>query len=495
MKRAIGVALFFMSLGTTVASAADLLSVYQDALASDPAIREADATRKASRESRPQAWAALLPQISGNASLTRGTQDSTQTTPQNVDANGQVLVFTRRAHITPDTKTWAINLRQNLFSWQNWATLRAANYQVAQAEADYQAAEQDLILRAAQRYFGVLSAQDTLEAQQAALDAFSRQLDQANKRFEVGLIAITDVQETKSARDQAAAAVIAAKRSLATAEEQLREVTGQKYDRLARPGDNMPLKSPEPAAEQQWVDVSLEQNLALISSRLQADAARENVQVAFGGHLPTIDAVATRDHSKGDGDARFDPLPTIPFPSESNDKTYGLQVTVPIFSGGLTQSRVRQSQYQWIAAKERVVRTSRATERAARDAYLGVISNMARVEALRQALESSQTALKATEAGYEVGTRTSVDVLDARRLLVQAQTNYAQSRYDYLLTVITLRQAAGNLDQKTLEELNQLLTVIVPTAPTEPGTPVPIPGQPAPAQPAPGQPTPPPPAR
>lgn len=475
MKRVFGVALLSLSAATTV-SAADLLSVYQDAVANDPAIREADATRKASRENRPQAWAALLPQISGQASLTRGEQDQSQTTVQNVTAAGQPVVVQRQVHVEPDTTQWAINLRQNLFSWSNWATLRAANYQVAQAEADYQAAEQDLISRAAARYFAVLSAQDTVEAQQAALDAFSRQLDQANKRFEVGLIAITDVQETKSARDQAAADVIAAKRALATAEEQLREVTGQKYDQFARPGATMPLKSPEPNVEQNWVDISMEQNLALVSSRLQADQARENVKVAFGGHLPTIDIVATRDHSKGDGDAQFDPtLPLINAPSRTDDKTYGLQVTVPLFSGGLTQSRVRQSQYQWIAAKERVTRTSRATERAARDAYLGVISNMARVEALRQGLESSQTALKATEAGYEVGTRTSVDVLDSRRLLVQAQTAYSQSRYDYLLTVISLRQAAGNLDKPTLDELNALLTVTTPSVPTAPGAPVTVP--------------------
>jgi outer membrane protein len=474
MKLAFGVALLSLSAATTTVSAADLVSVYQDALANDPAIREADATRKATREGRPQALAALLPQLTGQASLTRGKQDSEQNSIRGTADNP--VVVTQKIHLEPDQTAWAINLRQNLFSWSNWATLRAANYQVAQAEADYQAAEQDLIARAAARYFAVLSAQDTVEAQQAALDAFSRQLDQANKRFEVGLIAITDVQETKSARDQAAADVIAAKRQLATAEEQLREVTGQKYDQFSRPGVTMPLKSPDPNVEQNWVDISMEQNLALVSSRLQADQARENVRVAFGGHLPTIDIVATRDHAKGEGDARFDPtLPLGPAPSVSDDKTYGLQVTVPIFAGGLTQSRVRQSQYSWIAAKERVTRTSRATERAARDAYLGVISNMARVEALRQGLESSQTSLKATEAGYEVGTRTSVDVLDARRLLVQAQTAYSQSRYDYLLTVISLRQAAGNLDKQTLDELNALLTVTVPTAPTAPGAPVTVP--------------------
>jgi outer membrane protein len=480
MKRALGIALLSLSAATGAAHAADLISVYQDALANDPAIREADATRKATRENRPQAVAALLPQLQGTASYQRGETDQTQPSAQTNPATGQVEVFPRQAKFRPDSTSWAINLRQNLFSWSNWAALRAANSQVAQAEADYAAAEQDLMVRTAQRYFGVLSAQDTVEAQQAALDAFARQLDQANKRFEVGLIAITDVQETKAARDRAAADVIASKRALATAEEQLREVTSQKYEQLSRPGDSMPLKSPDPASEQQWVDLSMEQNLALISSRLQSDTARENVRVAFGGHLPEIDLVATKDHAEGRGEAAFGNQqlglpPFSDFPTEANDKTYGLQVTIPLFSGGATQSRVRQSQYTWIAAKERVTRTSRATERAARDGYLGVISNMARVEALRQGLESSQTALKATEAGYEVGTRTSVDVLDARRLLVSAQTAYSQSRYDYLLSVIALRNAAGNLDKATLEELNALLTVTTPTAPTAPGTPVPVP--------------------
>jgi outer membrane protein len=488
MRRVISVALLSLSAAATV-QAADLLSVYQDALVNDPAIREADANRKAQREAKPQAWAALLPQIQGQAGYTRGTTDQTQPSAQNV--GDQVVFFDRQTVFHPDSTSWSVNLRQNLFSWSNWAALRAADSQVAQAEADFQTAEQDLILRTAQAYFNVLSAQDTVEANQAALDAFNRQFDQANKRFEVGLIAITDVQESKAARDQAAADVIAAKRSLASAEEQLREITGQKYDQLARPGVTMPLKSPQPASEDKWVELSMDQNPALISSRLAADTARENVRAAFGNHLPVLDAVATRDHSKGSGTAQVGTLdqglgPEIDFPTEANDKTYGLQITVPIFSGGLTQSRVRQSQYLWIAAKERVTRTSRSTERAARDAYLGVISNMARVEALRQGLESSQTALKATEAGYEVGTRTSVDVLDSRRQLVAAQTAYSQSRYDYLITVIGLRQAAGNLDKQTLEELNALLTVTTPTAPTAPGAPVIVPPpaqQPQPPQP------------
>src|SRR5204862_2544940 len=233
-----------------------------------------------------------------------------------------------------------------------------------------------------------------------SLEAISRQLDQANKRFEVGLIAITDVQEAKAARDTAAAAVIAAKRTLATSEDQLQEITGQKYEQLAKPGADMTLKSPEPADESRWVNLSLEQNLSLISSRLGAEIARDNVQIAIGGHLPTLELVAGRSYLKTNADENIPGLPFSDVDGKFNDRQIGLQLTVPLFAGGLTQSRVRQTQYLWSAAKEAVVQSSRATERQARDAYLGVISGIARVQALRQALESSRTALRATEAGY-----------------------------------------------------------------------------------------------
>jgi outer membrane protein len=234
----------------------------------------------------------------------------------------------------------------------------------------------------------------------------------------------------------------------------------------------MPLATPAPNDEQEWVNMALDQNTQLLSTRLASDIARENVRVAFGGHLPTINLVGTFGRSNDDGDAtirgagRFDP-----FPSDGTTKTYGVQVQVPIFSGGLTQSRVREQQYRWIAAKEAVTATSRATERAARDAYLGVISEMARVEALKQAVESSETSLKATEAGYEVGTRTSVDVLDQRRQLVANQTTYLNSRYTYLTNVVNLQLAAGTLDENTLETLNKLLTESVSAAPTAPNAP------------------------
>jgi len=209
------------------------------------------------------------------------------------------------------------------------------------------------------------------------------------------------------------------------------------------------------------VRTAMEQNAALISSRLAADIARDQVRGAFNGHLPSIDVVAGRTYTDSSGRRISSAVggQNTANASETYGKSLGLQITMPIFSGGVTQSRVRESQYRWIAAKERLERTSRTTERNARDAFLGVNSEIARVQALKQALESSRTALAATEAGYEVGTRTTVDVLNSRRLLIQAQTSYSAAKYSYLNNMIQLRLAAGDLDRSTIEQVNRLLTV------------------------------------
>ena len=453
------------------APAKDLIGVFEDALHNDPVIRQADANRLAAREARPQAWSAVLPQLNGTAAGTRDHNSGVQTqifqvcNPPACGPGQQPFVNAQ----LPDTINstgyqWALNLRQNIFSWSDWMNLKAAGSEVAQAEANYQAAEQQLILRSAQAYFVVLNSVDALTANQVSLEAISRQLDQANKRFEVGLIAITDVQEAKAAHDTAAAAVIAAKRTLATSVYQLQEITGQTYDQLSKPGTDMPLRSPEPADESRWVNISLEQNLNLVASRLAADIARDNVRVAFGGHLPSLDLVAARSYNQNTSDEIFSGQSFSDIFNKANDRQIGLQLTVPIFSGGYTQSKVREAQYRWIAAKEGVVQSSRATERAARDAYLGVIAGIARVQALQQALESSHTALKATEAGYDVGTRTAVDVLNARQKLVQSETDFSGARYDYIVSVLQLRFAAGNLDRAQLAEINNWLTLSVSTS-------------------------------
>ena len=240
-------------------------SVYERALQNDPLIREADANRLASRESKPQALAALLPQLNASGSYSDVDQEFARHDADAVrsDAIRTATWSPRDINTDSDYKAtqYDITLRQTLFRWDQWAALQRADAQVAQAEADYQAAQQDLILRTSQRYFDVLAAQDTVDAAQATLEAFSRQLEQADKRFEVGLIAITDVQEARAAHDQAAAAVIQAKRALATANELLRELTGEPFDTLAGPIDDLPLESPSPADEEQWVTSALEQNL------------------------------------------------------------------------------------------------------------------------------------------------------------------------------------------------------------------------------------------
>ncbi len=471
---------------SVTASSEDLLTIFDQAVVNDPLVREAEYTRKATREAKPQAWAAYLPQIGGQ--WTKGETDTTRTSLQPVlvpsdpaNPTTSPLVIQQQGQngsSNPETEGWNLQLNQSIFNWGQLVGLKQAGRVVAQADADYGVAQQDLALRVATRYFDVLAAQDNVQAQQASLEAISRQLEQADKRFEVGLIAITDVQEARAARDTSAADLIASKRALASAQEFLREITDMQYTALSTPRATMPLKMPEPADAQKWVEASMEQNLALTSSRLGADIARDDVRVAFGGHLPQVDLVVGASHFESEDTVTFDPIAGNGFPGGSapssqesdTDKSISLQVTVPIWSSGGTHSRVKQSEYRWQAAKQRLERVSRETERTARDAYLGVDSEISRVQALKQALESSRTALRATEAGYDVGTRTAVDVLTARQNLVAAYTAFARSRYDYMLNVLRLKQAAGILDRKALEDMNTWLE-----PPPPPGTPQPLP--------------------
>lgn len=442
------------------AHGADLTEIYHRALRSDPQLREAEATRSAALEAKPQALGALLPQLSGTGGYTHDDLESISQFPS-TDTNGDPVVVPLSTRARTYSTTWSVQLRQTLFRWDQFATLRQADARTAQAEVDFRAAQQDVIVRTAGAYFNVLAARDTLDAAQASSEAIVRQLEQAEKRFEVGLIAITDVEEARAAADQARATVIASKRTLATARDQLREVTGDSFDELARPGDDMPLVSPDPASEDQWVKAALDQNLALSSARIGADIARDAISIARSGHLPTLDLVARRSGTQNSGDTTyFDPAGAgslFGADSSNKDKQVGLQLTVPIYSGGATQSRVREAVYLHRAARERLERVARATERGTRDAYLGVITEISRVSALKQAVESSRTALAATEAGYDVGTRTAVDVLLSRQRLFDAQTSYARSRYDYVLNVLTLEQQAGTLDESRLARVNAWL--------------------------------------
>jgi outer membrane protein len=320
---------------------------------------------------------------------------------------------------------------------------------VAQARIDYESARQDLILRVAEAYFNVLASQDTLASERATKDAIARQLEQSTRRFEVGLIAITDVKESQAAYDDAIALEIAARRALASAKEALREVTGEYPETLATPGDEFPLIPPEPLIEQDWVDVALQQNSALESAKIGVEISRSNIQIAKAGHLPTVSLSASYGDNRTEGTNVND----------TTSKNIGIGFSLPIFSGGSTSSAVQEQVYLHRASRENYEKVARSTERQARDAYLGVIAEIARVRALARSVESNQTALEATEAGYDVGTRTTVDVLNSRESLFRAETQYARSKYDYLMNVLKLKQSAGTLAAADVSEIDNWLKV------------------------------------
>ena len=456
-------------LGACNAQAADLLAVFHRALQNDPQLREAEANRLASLESKPQALAALLPQLSASGTINKqvdeGLTSSTQIlAPAAPGQPAQQFPFSFDGRTTTTTHQYGLHLRQNLFNWSNWTALKRADSQLAQAEADYQAAQEDLIARVSQRYFDVLAAQDDLAAQEAALESVNHQLDQAQSRYDAGLIAITDVQEARAAHDSAVAAVIESKRQLASTRELLWEITGDAFDSLARPLEPFETQNPDPLDVDRWVGLALQQNLQLVSSRLAADIARENVSVAQGGHGPTLDLLASRQKSISNGDSVYpDGAPAGGSALDQTSHSIGLQLTFPIYSGGAVSSQVRQAVYLHRAAKERLERVARSTERDTRDAFLGVLSDVSRVKALRQAVESNTVALAATEAGYTAGTRTAVDVLESRRLWTLAQTNYSRSRYAYLINVLKLQLAAGILSEQSLDRINSGLREPPPT--------------------------------
>ncbi|MDX1442553.1 MAG: TolC family outer membrane protein [Gammaproteobacteria bacterium] len=442
---------------STPVLAEDLLDVYRMARTSDPQIQAAEYNYLAAKESKPQAWANYLPQV--NASASQGTTESESERDElDFDSQNQTVnVFRIDSASETDSLDWSVSLRQTLFNWGSIQQIQQAGAEVAKAEADFQAAQQELIVRVAEQYFNLLGAQDSLEAAQINKESIGRQLEQSKKRFEVGLIAVTDVQESQAAYDQAVAEEIAAQRQVTTAREQMRAIVGEYVGNLEAPVESMPLRVPQPAAAEQWVQMALEQNLNVISNRFALDSAEETVDIRRAGHYPTLDLVARHSYSESDTLVTDTP---IPFPSTNREGTtdyIGVELSVPIFSGFRTSSQVRQAAHQASAARSNLTRAMRDTEAQARDAFLGVESDISRVQALKQAYQSSQTALKATQAGYEVGTRTAVDVLDARRQELQARVNYARARYDYILNTLRLKQAAGMLDINDVEEASRFM--------------------------------------
>lgn len=430
-----------LATASAMAKADTLLDIYQLATASDPQLRQAEAAYRAVAETKNQARAGLLPQIALNANASRERQDISNIT-------GAPFPFPPTTFYATTTG-YNLSLSQALYHRDLFVQLREANAATAQAEASYEAAQQDLAVRAADRYFKVLSATDNLNFAQAEKKANQHLLEQAKQRLDVGLVAITDVNEAQAAYDLSVAREITADNQLAVANEELREVTGKFSASLQPLKETVSLPAPDPANAEKWVDTALQQNYRLLAAQAGVDKAREDVELDRAGHYPKLDAVATYGYS--------DVTDSLFGGSTTTDGKIGLQFSLPLYQGGGTVSRVRAAQYRLTQAKEAFEQQRRSTDLQTRSAYLTVIDAINSVNALKQALVSTQSALQATQAGYEVGTRTIIDVLQNQRDVFNAQRNYAEARYNYVVSSLRLKQAAGILKPDDVTEINRWL--------------------------------------
>lgn len=426
-----------LSVGCLTASAENLSDVYQLATRNDPVLKAAAAARFAALEAKPQSRALLYPAVSFSAGVDRTREDIKE------------IDIGTPGTSTFNSSTYVLSLNQPLYNRDYFVRLRQADATVARADAVYRSAEQALIVRVAEAYFNLLAADDNLEFARAEKSAIEHQLEQAKQRFDVGLIAITDVHEAQAAFDLARAREIVANNRLASSQEALYEITAQQIGAVAPLGAKIPLASPEPADIEHWGKVALEQNFELLSAQFAEQSAREEVARQRAGHYPTLDLTARLSRSKDDGGVTGE--------TDVEDGVVGLQVTLPLYAGGAVTSRTREAAYLLTQTREALESQRRATLRQTRDAYLAVIAAINSVNALEQAKVSSQSALDATQAGFEVGTRTTVDVLSAQSDLFAAQREFAQARYDYILNLLRLKQGSGLLLPADIDEVNRWL--------------------------------------
>ena len=411
--------------------AEDLLQIYNLAKENDPTFQAAIAARNAAYETVKQTRGEFLPNVGLNAGYSDASGDTQPSSP-----------------LTPNTSTssattyYSVTLTQPLYN-SNISSSHSLNKNfVKQADADFKAAEQSLIIRVARQYFRVLGAQDNLEFSKAEKNANERQLEQTKQRFEVGLVAITDVHEAQARYDLSVSQLISAENLLNNEIEALRAITGTYHQSLSTLQEDTPLQTPEPTDIEDWTKLALEQNLNLVSTRYVVEQSRDAVDLQRAGHKPTLNFATTYSHTDSDDFGVTDTT------------TYGVQFNMNLFAGGTISAYVQQAEYNLTRSMENLEQARRATQQSVRSAYLGVLSSISQVKALKQAVISSESRLKASEAGFEVGTRTTVDVLDARRELFNSQREYARSRYDYILQTLTLEEAAGTLEADKLNRVN-----------------------------------------
>jgi outer membrane protein len=423
---------------TSAAQGEDLIQVYDMALLNNPTLNAAAARLRSTKEGKTQVRSNLLPNISGTATYSETSGDF-------------ALVSGDGADIDSTRENLGLTLNQTIYQHSNYTQLDAARSRIEGSDADYLATVQDLMLFAAERYLLVLTNEDSLTFAQAEEKANARQLDQAEQRYEVGLTAITDVHEARSSYDRARANAIVAQNDLDDAKEALRELTGQYIATVKSFPEELPSNPPQPADMEAWVVDALENNPRVLSSKFNADVAHHNVRTQRAGHYPFLGAQIFYSDTTNGGDVGAFSTETI------NTTSIGVQLTVPIYEGGAVNSRTRQAAYDYDAALEDLENQRRIVTRQTRNDYRAVIAGISQVQAFKQAVVSARSALEATEAGFEVGTRTIVDVLISQRSLFQAERDYSQARHQYVFDNLRLRASAGTITREHLNAVNALL--------------------------------------
>lgn len=415
--------------------AQDLIEIYHLALENEPELRSAYFNQFAIAESRSQSIAQMLPNLSLTGSSSRERLNNKKVTFQ---GSGTQNFWDH---------SLSINLNQPVFNWGHWVQLDQSDNRIAQAEAQYQAKYQELMVNTTDAYFNILAAQDNLDFTIAEQTAIAKQLEQAKQRFEVGLIAITDVYEAQAAFDQARANEIEAANLLDDAKESLRELIGENEADLNSLQNTIDLILPEPADINSWSKSATDNNFNIVAQINQAEVARKEVERQQSAHFPTVDIVA--NYAVLDNNSNFG--------LRGDTQSVGVQLNLPIFEGGAIHSRTKQAGYEFQREKENLIKVKRTVTLQVRNAYRGVVSSLSRVKALKATVKSSESALEATEAGFEVGTRTMVDVLSEQRNLYRSKRDFARSRYDYLINGIKLKEAAGSLSEEDLAQVNKFL--------------------------------------
>jgi outer membrane protein len=432
---------------STPAWAVDLVGVHDLALQNDPRLQAAASRLEATRENKSIARANLLPQIGGSASISRG------------DSETEIPGFPQTIETDIDTNNYRVDLRQSLYRQANYEALDVARGQIGQAEAIYQIAYQDFLLRVAERYFLVLTLTDGVTFAEAEEKAFQRQYEQAEQRFEVGLTAVTDVHEARATYDNARARAIVARNDLADAKEALRELTGQYFEQYDALQEVLPLVEPDPINAEQWVDIALQSNPSVLSSRAALEVAEANVRLARSGHFPTLDLVGTLNRFDNNKYQYTDPITGAQRSGSltADDAQLQLLLNVPFYQGGRVSAQTRQARYLMDATGQDLDDIQRGVVRQTQTAYRAVIAGIQEVEAFEQARISAESALEATQAGFEVGTRTIVDVLIAEQRKYQAQRDNSVARHAYIIRHLRLKSVAGLLNAEDLRVVNQLL--------------------------------------